>query len=279
MISIRIVSYNNPKHTINAVQSILDSEIDMPYEILVFENGDRKYEDHFLNYLHKNFGKHIQYMFGYGNIGFCKAIGFLHQQSNPETKYIVEMSEDMFFHPLALRNLLECLRNSPQIGLASANMVNGALYPKHDPQPEHIVGFADRYKTLPPQKLAVGLSNMPWMMSIDFYNKMRQTDVWSDAPPLPFNKYPGIWDESICPLSAWTGDWDCEVRAKSLLEVALVENAMVYHYDHVASSKLDREQPAWVVPAEYNYILKHGKLDKYVKFQKKHFPVGRYPQR
>ena len=262
----------------NALASILESDIDPPLEVLMYEGGGSDDMHKKFDYLCKVYPQ-IQYFHGLGNIGWCKAIGFLHQQSYPETKYIVEMSEDMMFHPLAIRNLLECLHNSPQIGLASSNMINGGLYPKNDPQPEHIADFAERYKTLPPQKLALGLSNMPWMMSIDFYNQMRQTDVWSDAPPLPFNKFPGIWDESICTRSGWRCDHDVDVRARSLGEIALVENAMVFHYDHVASSKLDTELPSWIIAPDANFLLKYGKLEKSVNLVKRPFPVGRYPQR
>jgi GT2 family glycosyltransferase len=263
MISIRIVSYNKSHHLLNAVKSISQSYIEVPYEILIFEGGTNKENQRFFlgiwDELRLN---HIKYFCGLGNFGLAKGLNFLHTKSHKDTKYIVEANEDMFFHPLALYNLLNALQGNPTLGLACSLMTNGGLYPKTNPQPQDLDDFTNRNKTLPEFKLGFGASNMPWMMTKEFYEELRTVDVWSDRPPLFLNEYPGIWDESIDTVMGWYVDHDLHNRARSIKQVAIVGNALVYHYDHCSGEELDKSTPGWTKRSSRNYYYKWGGLEK-----------------
>jgi GT2 family glycosyltransferase len=290
MLSIRIVSFNKTPHLINAVTSILHSQLDIPFEILVFEGGDdiqnqAKFMIHMGGNQDGSFCRdnRISYFCNMGNFGLAKGLNFLHTQSSKETKYIVELNEDMFFHPMALQNLVKACRFCANIGLFSSQMQNGSFYPQMEPQLSHIADFADRNKSLPEFKLGLGASNLPWCMSIDFYNQLRMVDVWNDTQPLPFNAYPGIWDESIDHRAGWVADWCVHNRARSIKEVAIVENALVYHYDHCSGNELDKANPTWTHTPVSNYVIKWGKFEKNIVapglgIKQQPFPIGRYPQ-
>lgn len=283
MISVHIVSYNKSGHAINAVQSVLNQKLGYGrYEILLLECGSdlaniRKFWEYF-NSLRPIDSLSIRYFCGLGNLGLSAGLNFLGHVSHTDTTYIVQLNEDMFFAPNAVENLIAALQSNPSLGLACSNMINGGLYDRSEPKVEDVEDFARRYTDSEPMKLGMDASNLPWAISINFYRALSTFDVWTT--PHRFNKYPGIWDESIDPFGmGWSADWDIHNRVIGIgRHPAIVENAHVYHYDHTSGSFLDQNIPDWTWSATTNYKTKYGSFEKGLPIVRRErpdtYPIG-----
>lgn len=257
MISVHIVSYNNAKHTINAVDSALrNSNIEV--QVLVLENGSNQQEiETFLKWKSLIKDPRIRYFHGIGNLGFSGGVNFLAAARSPEATHIVEMNNDMIFGTYSLGRMFSVLELNPTIGVVCATLTNGGLYDRAYPTLAHVGDFLIRTnQPMADKTIPIGGSNVPWMMSVDFFEQLRLVDVFD--PPLPFNKYPGVWDESIDPkLAAWCADWDVHNRILHTgKQVAVLPGAKVYHYEHCSIDSLG--DSSWQQFAVANYVLKYG---------------------
>jgi len=258
MVSIHIVSYNNSRHTINAVHSILRTA-KPPYEVLVLECGDNEENKQvFREWMRESGTDSVRYVDSMGNLGFSGGCNYLAEIQNPQTTFVVELNNDMFFAPSALENLQLALEGDPALGAACCSLTSG-LYSRTNPSTQDVLDFGKRYAMVPPRAaVSYGGSNVPWMMSIGFFQQLRVMDVF--APALPFNKFKGVWDESIDPhLAAWCADWDVHNRILACgKQVAVLGNALAYHYEHCSIDSFS--DTSWQKASVENYILKYGPI-------------------
>lgn len=259
MISFHIVSYNKTKHLINAVESIRNQE-NLDYEILILECGDD--QDNIKAFLRYRDGLEDEdkiLYFPNGNLGLAGGLNWLHTIQNSATRYIVEMNEDMFFDLDCIHKMVERLNDS-SIGLVCANLVEGGLFDKLNPRTVDLHKF---YQT-PLHETSYIEPHLPYVLTEWFYEKLSHFDVWSNQMPLPFNKYGGIWDESIDPFNiGWHADWDIYQRVVGLgKKIVIQEDAWAYHYGSCSGGPLNAANPLAVKVSQCNYQLKYGTISR-----------------
>jgi len=117
-ISIVILSYKMKNLVKNCIKSILESELDVPYEIIVVDNNSK---DGIKEMLDENFPqvKFIQSdknlgMGGGNNLGIKASQG----------KYVLISNADIFVFPNSIAKLYDFLKEKPNVGLVAPKLLN-----------------------------------------------------------------------------------------------------------------------------------------------------------
>jgi len=257
-ICFQITSYNKSKYLMNAVESIL-CYCPFPYEILISEgHGDPINQKEFTSHL-SFIGnpRQVQYYPTGWGLGFARTYNWLSEtKMSPEATIIIQLSEDMFFAPTTIRDLIE-VALKPEIGIATCNAQSG-MFDRLNPKSSDVDNFAKAYSQSPQPATYGEAGSFPFCMRRDVWELLKVTDVWDDRT-LPKNKFKGAFDEGIDPSPyGWHQDWDIIARLGGLsLKRACLEHAFIYHYDHVSCENADKAHPGWTEWARRNYFTKY----------------------
>ena len=114
--------YENRFEVLKLCLSSIFKHTDLPYDLLVFDNGSLPSVKDFLKTLHTE-GK-IQYLFmSQSNIGYGAALNMAFAAA--PGKYIAYTDDDIFFYPNWLSHHLDVLKTFPKVGLVSGQVVEG----------------------------------------------------------------------------------------------------------------------------------------------------------
>jgi hypothetical protein len=130
LVSVILLGWNRRRFIEDCLSSVLDQELDSPYEVLFVDNGSvdgspDEVRERFPQVRVIENGRNFGYAEG-NNIGYRQARG----------EYVVFLNDDTVVHRSWLQQLIEAVNSSPNIGAAHANIIQ-PWYPE-------FVGMATR---------------------------------------------------------------------------------------------------------------------------------------